>query len=211
MPVFRSGEGLAPAWCEMRFFEIVELPAGATRDLPWIGPREKLILGEGRCRIAYGDQVVDAEPGANLDLRQGQGAFRVLSVSEPAIMVRMCGDWGDETGGSGRFTAAVDDARVDRGDPVDYPKSTGFDSHYHDCDEYWILYRGRGIAVTEGISYAVGPGDCIATGMGHHHDIPQVHEHIGAVYFETTMRGQKRRGHLWNHTCWQAQPDPKRI
>ena len=211
MPVFKSGEGLAPDWCEMQYFEIVELPAGSRHDFQWIGPKEKLILGEGRCRIAQGDRIVDAQQGANLDLREGDGAFRVLDVTEPAILVRMCGSWSDETGGSGRFTAAVNDIRVDRGDPVDYPKSTGFDSHYHDCDEYWILYRGRGVAVTEGISYPVGPGDCIATGMSHHHDIPQVYELIEAVYFETTMRGQKRRGHLWDHTHGPAQPDPKRV
>ena len=59
--------------------------------------------------------------------------------------------------------------------------------------------------------YEVKPGDCIATGMGHHHDIPQVHEPIEAVYFETTMRGRKRRGHLWDHTHGQAQPDPQRV
>ena len=211
MPVFRSGAGLAPDWCEMQFFEIVELPAGATHDFEWIGPKEKLIVAEGECRIAHGDLMAEAMARTNLDLREGERAFRVLEVTEPAMLVRMCGDWGDETGGSGRFTAAVNDSQVDRGDPVDYAKDTGFDSHYHDCDEYWILYRGRGVAVSEGVSYTVGPGDCIATGMGHHHDIPQVYEPIEAVYFETTMRGQKRRGHLWNHTHGPAHPDPERV
>jgi len=98
------------------------------------------------------------------------------------------------------------DGRQDKGDPVDYPKDTSFDNHYHDCDEYWIVFDGKGIAVSEGESYEVGPGDCIATGMGHHHDFPQVFEPIRAVYFETTIEGKKRRGHLWNHRHGQAEP-----
>ncbi|MGH2616746.1 MAG: cupin domain-containing protein, partial [Thermomicrobiales bacterium] len=91
-------------------------------------------------------------------------------------------------------------------DPVSYPKTTSFDSHYHDCDEYWIVWAGRGVAVSEGQEYEVGPGDCVATGMGHHHDFPRVQEPVQAVYFETTLQGAKRRGHLWEHTHGLAQP-----
>ena len=101
----------------------------------------------------------------------------------------------------------VDDPH-DRGDPVSYPKATAFDAHYHDCDEYWIIFEGEGVAVSEGIAYDVAPGDCIATGMGHHHDFPQASETVRAVFFETTLKGDKRRGHLWNHTHGPAQPQP---
>jgi mannose-6-phosphate isomerase-like protein (cupin superfamily) len=203
--------GLAPDWCEMQYFEIVELPAGAGHDFPWIGPKEKLIVAEGSCRIALGDRTIDGEPRTRLDRAQAEERLRVLEAIEPAILVRVCGDWGDELGGFGLFVAGPTDGRTDGGDAVDYPKDTGFDNHYHDCDEYWIFYRGRCTAVSEGISYQVGPGDCVATGMGHHHDIPQVHEPIAAVFFETTIRGRKRRGHLWNHTHGPAQPHPQRV
>ncbi|MAG17292.1 MAG: hypothetical protein CMJ21_04395, partial [Phycisphaerae bacterium] len=54
-------------------------------------------------------------------------------------------------------------------------------------------------------------GDCLATGMGHHHDVRYVHEPLNSVYFETTMMGQKRRGHLWNHTHGPAQPRMDRV
>ena len=96
------------------------------------------------------------------------------------------------------------------GDPVPYPKTTNFDCHYHDCDEYWILFEGSGTAVSEGNSYVVGAGDCVATGMGHHHDFPDVAERVQAVYFETTLAGQQRVGHLWDHTHGRAQPKPER-
>ena len=98
-----------------------------------------------------------------------------------------------------------------KGDPVAYPKSTGFDAHYHDCDEYWVVLRGVGTVVIGGRHSTVGPGDAIATGTGHHHDFPEVQAPVDAVYFETTLEGQKRIGHLWEHTHGTARPKPDRI
>lgn len=211
MPVFRSGKGLAPAWCELEHFDIVELPAGSTRVFERVGRKEKLIVGSGTCRVSVAGEIVDAGEGANLDLTSPGGVFEVTDVSSDAVLIRMCGRWGDETGGSGLFSVAEAGGRQDRGDAADYPKRTAFDNHYHDCDEYWIVFEGRGIAVSEGKSLEVGPGDCVATGMGYHHDFPQVCEPVRAVYFETTFEGGKRHGHLWNHTHGVAQPVAERV
>ncbi len=212
MPVFQTGHGLAPAWCELEFFEIVRLVGGESHDFDRVGAKEKLIVGAGSCRIASdGGDGEAVEPGADLNLTTAGGAFRVTDVVEAVTLIRMCGRWGQQLGGSGLFTAARADDPQDGGDPVDYPKQTSFDSHFHDCDEYWILFEGRGQVVTEGKSFDVRPGDCVATGMGHHHDMPVVHEMIRAVYFETTMAGLKRRGHLWNHKHGPAQPQLDRI
>ncbi|MCD6364983.1 MAG: hypothetical protein J7M14_03825 [Planctomycetes bacterium] len=55
------------------------------------------------------------------------------------------------------------------------------------------------------------PGDCVLTGMGHHHDFPVIHEPYNCAYFETTMEGRKRPGHLWNHTHGPAEPQSHRV
>ena len=213
MPVFRAGSGRAPAWCELHRFDIVGLPAGARYDFDRAGPREKLIVGEGECRVSVGGREQPAGKGANIDLPEGGAGFSILEVSKDATLIRMAGDWGDEVGGSGLFSVeeAADSDRTDRGDSVAYEKRTRFDCHFHDCDEYWILFAGRGVAVSEGKRYEVSAGDCVATGMGHHHDFPLVHEPVRAVYFETTMQGEKRRGHLWDHTHGKAQPRAERV
>jgi mannose-6-phosphate isomerase-like protein (cupin superfamily) len=57
----------------------------------------------------------------------------------------------------------------------------------------------------------VRPGDCVTIGMGHHHDFPLIDAPVKAVFFETTLEGAKRVGHLWNHTHGLAQPKPERI
>ena len=136
--------------------------------------------------------------------------FAVLDVREPTVLVHLCGTWGEETGGSALSRVREIADPVERGDPVTYPKRSSIDNHYHDCDEYSIVLEGRGTVVSEGRHYDVGPGDCVATGMGHHHDFPLAPAPVKAVFFETTLAGQCRRGHLWNHTHGLAAPQPGR-
>ena len=209
MPMFRS-EDQYPDWCELEHFEIVRLNVGDERGFARLGKVEKLIVGAGRCRLRVGAEEVEAATGANIDLA-GPGSFAVLGVEEAATLVRFCGRWEAETGGSGIFTADNSPRPEDKGDPVPYEKWTNFDCHFHDCDEYWVILEGEARAVSEGKTYEMRPGDCLATGMGHHHDLPLVHERLRGVYFETTLEGQKRRGHLWNHTHGQAQPQAERV
>ena len=47
MPLYRDGMAAAPAWCELTSFEVIDLPVGATRDLPRTAPRERLLVAAG--------------------------------------------------------------------------------------------------------------------------------------------------------------------
>ena len=210
MPVIKNDKIEMPGWCELQSYELVALSPNEAHIFKRTHPNEKLIIGKGKCQIRFENQVVLGENGTNLNLIQEDSYFEITEVMQETIVIRMCGDWPGETS-SGIFTVSKSDAPQDGGDPVDYPKETNFDSHYHDCDEYWILFEGSGTAVTEGQSCQVEYGDCVATGMGHHHDFPQATEPVRAVYFETLLEGRKRSGHLWNHTHGKAQPDLKRV
>ena len=212
MPVFQAGKGLAPKWCELEYFEIIRLAKGEARLLERVGAREKLIVCEGGCRIAANGELVEGGAGqTNLDLRADSEPFKITEILADSLLVRMSGRWENEVGGSGLFFV-VRSETPDPGNPLTgEAKNTSFDNHYHDCDEYWIIYQGRGVAASEGKLYEVGPGDCVATGMGHHHDLPIVHEPIKAVFFETTMEGAKRPGHLWEHTHGPAEPRADRV
>lgn len=204
MPVLRAEANgdldKAPDWCELERYSIHSLIAGAEHSWNAENRANKLVVVEGACRVE-----ARSSSGAGADLSRGQtfdveaGAY-VVRAAEPTVVVELGGQWGAECGGSGIFGVVRAAEPGDVGDPVDYPKHTTFDRHYHDCDEYWILVRGRGTASSEDVLYPVGPGDCVATRMGHHHDFPLVDEPVLAVFFETTMRGECRRGHLWEHT-----------
>ena len=211
LPVFKSGKGLAPNWCEMEYFDITHFAPGEKHVFGRVGAKEKLIVGRGKCRVAFGGQVVDAEPGTQLDITTPDDRFEITDVSEKAALIRMCGCWGDEVGGSGIFWLDILDEVSERGDPVEYPKNHALDNHYHDCDEYWIFFEGRGIAVSEGKHYEAGVGDCVATGMGHHHDMALISAPMKGVFFETTMEGRKRPGHLWEHAHGPAEPKVERV
>jgi mannose-6-phosphate isomerase-like protein (cupin superfamily) len=205
----RLGRDAFPPWCELAHAEIVRLRAGETWRPERRGPRERVVVVSGRCEVATGDDVQRAASRSRYALDEPTSVLAVTRVWEPTTVVRLAGRWGDETGGFGVFTVAEASAPADRGDPVDYVKRTNLDSHYHDCDEYWIVVDGRGVAVSEGRRYAVGPGDCVITAQGQHHDFPEAAEPVLAVYFETTLRGQRRRGHLWEHTHGPAaRPGP---
>jgi mannose-6-phosphate isomerase-like protein (cupin superfamily) len=211
MPIVKSGNCQMPAWCELEFFEIVQLEPGTAHRFERCGQREKLILADGRCTVCYENQKMPVGKGANLDLSNPHDRFEISDVSQKAIVVRMCGRWKLETGGSGLFSVSNSLKPMDDGDPCSYPKTTNFDRHYHDCDEYWILVEGEGLAVSEDKFYQLRTGDCLVTGMGHHHDFPEVYEPVSAIYFETTLEGRKRLGHLWNHRDGCAEPKADRI
>ena len=91
--------------------------------------------------------------------------------------MRFCGRWGAETGGSGIFNMDNSPSPRIRAIRSPYEKWTNFDSHFT-MREYWVILEGQARAVSEGKAYEMKPGDCLATGMGHHHDMPLVHEPV---------------------------------
>jgi mannose-6-phosphate isomerase-like protein (cupin superfamily) len=203
MPVLRGDMAERPEWCELEDFQIVRLAPG--REHTWHAKHQanKIVVVEGECRVELAGEPAVVERGGSLDATAG--TYAVTSERQTAL-VELGGHWGADCGGAGIFGVAEAEQLGDIGDPVSYPKHTNFDRHYHDCDEYWILVSGNGTASSEDVSYEVGPGDCVATRMGQHHDFPLVEEPVLAVFFETTMRGAKRRGHLWEHTHGPARP-----
>ncbi|MFB6217984.1 MAG: hypothetical protein ABEH77_02215 [Halobacteriaceae archaeon] len=213
-PPTRAASLEARAWPELEYAEVVDLPAGATREFDRRRERERLVVVGGEATVAGGDGGTrGATGGEAFTLDDPGGAFRVEAGAATTV-VRLCGTWAPEpeTGGIGVFDVATADDPDDDGDPVGYAKETGFDAHYHDCDEYWVVIEGRAVAVSEGRFYEVARGDIVATGMGHHHDVPQVPaEPLVGVYFETTMEGEKRRGHLHEHTHGSAEPKAERV
>jgi uncharacterized protein YjlB len=71
-----------------------------------------------------------------------------------------------------------------------------FDRHYHDCNEYWLVFRGRARILSEGVEYDVGPGDIVCTKAGDEHDVLGVFEDFAAFFFEDALLRGGRAGHL---------------
>lgn len=216
MPVIHHDDQAArPAWCELESFAIIHSDGADPVAIPRTGQVAKLVLVSGSARLVSPEErtlrsgdVVEMPPAPAGEV---PGQYELRDAAPGTVVVHLAGRWGAETGGCGVFTVDRVEHPADKGDPVWYPKETAIDRHYHDCDEYWIVVEGAGTAMSEGTLYAVGPGDCLAIGMGHHHDFPLVTAPVRAVYFETTLAGAKRRGHLWEHTHGPAEPRLDRI
>lgn len=208
MPLVKLGEPM-PGWCEVTGYDVVCLGAGGCREFARRCERVKVTVTDGACTV----NGTPASRGETVEIPLGIPEISVAAGPEGAAFVAMFGRWGDETGGVGLFglSNVPEESRIDMGDKMPYPKHTSFDAHFHDCDEYWIVVSGRGTVVSEGRHFEIGPGDCLATGMGHHHDFPEAAEPVTAVFFETTMEGAKRPGHLWNHTHGPAEPKTDRV
>lgn len=172
MSVFRSGEQ-PPAWCELIGFELVEL-TGEPRSIAIAAPKQRLLVTRGKCRLASGKGAQVLSEGQFWDMDEANGPFTADAGEDTAHVLIFSGRWGAELGGCGMFKLCPSTPAWAKGDPVSYPKSTNFDSHYHDCDEYWVIIEGAGTVVVGSRSFEVEAGDCVAIGMGQLHDLPQV-------------------------------------
>ena len=71
-----------------------------------------------------------------------------------------------------------------------------FDCHFHDCHEYWLVFRGKARVMTEGETFYVRPGDIVCTKAGDEHDVIEVYEDLEAFWFEDVTPAGGRTGHL---------------
>ncbi|OCK60181.1 cupin domain-containing protein [Bradyrhizobium sp. LMTR 3] len=209
MSVFRSGEQ-ASHWCELTGFEFVEL-AGQRRPIAINAKKQRLLVTRGSCRLTSAEGAQVLCEGQFCDLDETNGPFSADAGDGAAQVLIFSGRWGTELGGCGIFKLAPSTPIAAKGDPVNYPKSTNFDSHYHDCDEYWVILEGAGTVVVGSRSFEVEPGDCVAIGMGHHHDLAHLRADVKGAYFETTLEGKKRLGHLWEHKHGPADIRAERV
>lgn len=77
------------------------------------------------------------------------------------------------------------------------PRSGGrFDCHYHDCDEYWLVFSGKAKILSEGREFYVKRGDIVCTRAGDEHDVLEVYEQLEAFWFEDSTAAGGRTGHL---------------
>jgi mannose-6-phosphate isomerase-like protein (cupin superfamily) len=198
MPLYKCSDSL-PEWSELDFIEIINISIGEEKFLKQKSLKEKLFIGKGSCEVMKDGNSSLMKREDFFEFAEHGKEIKIKS-EEDSIVIHVGGKWSNETGSCGVFKINNSQHPENIGDPVDYGRTTEFDNHFHDCDEYWIIFQGSGIAVSEGKKYVLMPGYFLATKMGDHHDLPEVYEEIHCVWFETSLKGKKRTGHLWNHT-----------
>ncbi len=212
MPVVHVGDKM-PDWCELENFQLIQVPKNNSISLPRMGAKEEIVVCQGSVRVDSAAGTPKLATGEKLDLNTAdEPGYRFTALDGDALVFHAAGRWESITS-SGIFPVFHSDTLAAMQTPHEYEKTTSFDNHYHDCDEYWIFFQGRCKAVSEGKFYEVGPGDCVITGMGWHHDVASLidSEAALAVWFEGTLEREKRVGHLWEPVHGKAVPCLDRV
>lgn len=201
----RDDLGDRPSWVEISDFEIFTLdqayPDGGIRKLEKNHEREVVVaLG--------GEVIVESELGrATLKRRDwleippgGMAVSSMRSVTTPhfhssayypAEVIRIGGTWDHIN------HISIFQFRVDRPLPV----------HYHDFNEYWLVFRGHPLATHDGEELQLHPGTLLATRTGHEHGIAQPAETVEGVGLQSRPVGRMRHGHL--HRDVDGPPEPR--
>jgi mannose-6-phosphate isomerase-like protein (cupin superfamily) len=211
MPVIKAGKPDMPPWCKLRRFSPFSLEVEGTRKIPFSHEKAVLVVTEGRCVVESGDLGANMRELQFMLATRGTKHFSIRWAGIPATAMLFEGNWEGPIAGAGTFQVTPDSPRKYQGDPFTYPKSTTFDNHYHDYDEYWIVLAGGGTVAIDEVLTAVGVGDCVAIGMGLHHDVSKIDGELRAAYFEGQIEGRGRLGHLWEHTHGKAEPCRARL
>ncbi len=71
-----------------------------------------------------------------------------------------------------------------------------FDRHYHDCNEYWLICRGKAKVWIDGKSLYIRDGDVLCIQKGLEHDVLELYEPLIGFHFEDATPPGGRTGHL---------------
>jgi len=188
-----------PKYCEMEKFEFIELKEHEVQELVKEGLKEELIVYRGRILIRAGSLSAEIPESGKMDISgNARKKVTIASQTDNAGVFHAMGKWRNITS-SGIFAVTNTGGPPDFDTPYDYIKRTSFDNHYHDCDEYWVVIEGEARVASENRIYEIGPGDCLYTRMGWHHDVLEVTRGtmLRAIWLEGTLKGRQRKGHLW--------------
>jgi len=141
-----------------------------------------------RITVVSGQVQVESEHGRfTLHKRDyydvpASGATITNSGQSMAELVRVKGHWS--------HTIRNEICMFRPGNPCDY--------HYHDGDEYWVIFRGHFTLDYNGMRIPVRPGDPLAAGKGIPHGALDPEEAMNAIVMAMPLEDAKRDGHL-NH------------
>lgn len=199
MPLLKCSEDMMPSWSDLDFIDVINMKEGEIRSFISTSERELYFIGDGICKMIINRKISYAQRGHIFKIESHNSTIKVKAETDCSIIV-IGGHWEGLIGSHGLFTLDNSGDPKNEGDPTDYPRETDYDNHFHDCDEYWVIYQGSALAISEGKKYELKPGYCLATKMGDHHDIPEVYEELHGVWFQSSLKGLMREGHLWEHT-----------
>lgn len=218
MPIVKKyAHGNLPKWSELQVYKKVSFHQEELVSLKEEVDKLAFIVLMGTCEVTDGELIsivrqneIYKAQNTNITIR---GIFEppFFFIKNVDILV-VGGCWEDAD--INPFMVNISDfpsneSALGEGTPCDYYRNTNFDNHYHDFDEFWIIYSGAGVIQENGLFHEVQEGDCLATRAGIHHDFPIAHGIVKALAIEICPKENQRHGHLWEHVHGKAKQSCK--
>jgi mannose-6-phosphate isomerase-like protein (cupin superfamily) len=172
--VAATDDGHRPYW---GYYQ--DRPLEAVRRIEPEFPKERIVVISGTVQV-------ESEHGRfTLDKRDyydvpASGATITNTGQSMAELAHVKGHW--------TRTIRSEICMFQPGNPCDY--------HYHDGDEYWVVFRGHFTLDYNGLKVPVGPGQLLAAGKGFEHGALEPEEVMSAIVLAMPVEDRVRDGHL---------------
>lgn len=209
MSVIQTGDGKAPEWCELEDFEIINMKYDERRTFKRKCDREIYVVATGAPVFSFGDYECKGAEGAFVHVPSTcTDDMNIWAWHYNTMIIRMVGHWKSMATAGVHIIKTAEKPLLD-GMPYDDNKTTDFDRHYHDCQEYWVIYDGEGRLVIGEKFFDVKPGDCVLTPRAWHQDVESIKGggDLSLIWLGSTLHGEKRVGHLYESKNGVAEPE----
>lgn len=144
-------------------------------------PKDRITVVSGQVEVVSECGRVTLHKRDYFDI-PASGATITNSGQSMVELVRVMGHWD--------HTVRNEICMFRPGNPCDY--------HYHDGDEYWVVFRGHFTIDYNGMRIPMKPGELLAAGKGIPHGTLDPEEAMNAIVMAMPLEDAKRDGHL-NH------------
>jgi mannose-6-phosphate isomerase-like protein (cupin superfamily) len=169
-----DGSGHVPHWGWYQ-----DNPMAFSREIVPTRPKDRIIVLSGEVQVTSEHGRFTLNRRDYYDIPAG-GAKLVNAGESMAELARIQGHWD--------HTVRQEICMFDAANPCDV--------HYHDGDEFWIVFRGHFNIDYAGLKVPTRPGELLAFGKGYEHGIEELDEAMQAVVMAMPLEDRKRDGHL---------------
>jgi mannose-6-phosphate isomerase-like protein (cupin superfamily) len=173
-PTASEGDGHVPYW---GYYQDRPLPT--SRRIEPTRPKDRVVVISGEVQVESDHGRFRLHKRDYYDV-PSSGATLTNIGSSMAELARIEGHWD--------HTIRSEIAMFQPGNPCDY--------HYHDGDEYWVVFRGYFDLDYHGLKVPVKPGELLAFGKGYEHGLLDPEEVMQTIVLAMPLEDRRRDGHL---------------
>jgi mannose-6-phosphate isomerase-like protein (cupin superfamily) len=167
-------DGHVPYW---GYYQDTPLPAARRIEPKHAKDRIVVISGEVQVESEHGRFQLHKRDYYDVP---ASGATLTNTGSSMAELARIEGHWD--------HTIRSEICMFQPGNPCDY--------HYHDGDEYWVVFRGHFNIDYEGLKVPTKPGELLAFGKGYEHGLLEPEDVMQGIVLAMPLEDRRRDGHL---------------